>query len=77
MSSKEKQELEHMEEDIAVLQEQLDQLNTEMNTAGDDFKKLQELADQRDALEAKMEEKMERWMLLEDKKQKIDQARGK
>ena len=66
-----------MEEDIAVLQEQLDQLNTEMNTAGDDFKKLQELADQRDALEAKMEEKMERWMLLEDKKQKIDQARGK
>ncbi|MFR5078125.1 MAG: ABC transporter C-terminal domain-containing protein [[Clostridium] innocuum] len=54
-----------MEEDIAVLQEQLDQLNTEMNTAGDDFKKLQELADQRDALEAKMEEKMERWMLLE------------
>ena len=66
-----------MEEDIAVLQEQLDQLNTEMNTAADDFKKLQELADQRDALEAKMEEKMERWMLLEDKKQKIDQARGK
>lgn len=77
MSSKEKQELEHMEEDIAILQEQLDQLDTEMNNAGDDFKKIQELADQRDALEAKMEEKMERWMLLEDKKQEIEQARGK
>lgn len=77
MSSKEKQELEHMEEDIAILQEQLDLLDTEMNNAGDDFKKIQELADQRDALEAKMEEKMERWMLLEDKKQEIEQARGK
>ena len=77
MSSKEKQELEHMEEDIAHLQEQLDHLDTEMTMAGDDFKKLQELADERAALEQKMEEKMERWMLLEDKKQEIEQAKGK
>ena len=77
MSSKEKQELEHMEEDIAHLQEQLDHLDTEMTMAGDDFKKLQELADERAALEQKMEENMERWMLLEDKKQEIEQAKGK
>lgn len=66
-----------MEEDIAHLQEQLDHLDTEMTMAGDDFKKLQELADERAALEQKMEEKMERWMLLEDKKQEIEQAKGK
>ena len=77
MSSKEKQELERMEEDIAVLQEQLDSLDAEMNIVGDDFKKIQELADQRTILEQRMEEKMERWMSLEDKKQEIEQAKGK
>ena len=77
MSSKEKQELEHMEEDIAALQEQLEHLDMEMNAAGDDFKKIQELADQRDILEQSIEEKMERWMFLEDKKQEIENAKGK
>ena len=77
MSSKEKQELEHMEEDIAALQEQLEHLDIEMNAAGDDFKKIQELADQRDILEQSIEEKMERWMFLEDKKQEIENAKGK
>ena len=71
MSSKEKQELEHMEEDIAALQEQLEHLDMEMNAAGDDFKKIQELADQRDILEQSIEEKMERWMFLEDKSRKL------
>ena len=77
MSSKEKQELEHMEEDIAALQEQLEHLDMKMNAAGDDFKKIQELADQRDILEQSIEEKMERWMFLEDKKQEIENAKGK
>ena len=48
-----------------------------MNAAGDDFKKIQELADQRDILEQSIEEKMERWMFLEDKKQEIENAKGK
>ena len=77
MSSNEKQELEHMEEDIAALQEQLEHFYMEMNAAGDDFKKIQELADQRDILEQSIEEKMERWMFLEDKKQEIENAKGK
>lgn len=77
MSSKEKQELEHMEEDIAALQEHLEHLDMKMNAAGDDFKKIQELADQRDILEQSIEEKMERWMFLEDKKQEIENAKGK
>ena len=52
-------------------------LDMEMNAAGDDFKKIQELADQRDILEQSIEEKMERWMFLEDKKQEIENAKGK
>lgn len=77
MSSKEKQELENMEEDIAALQKQLDALDEEMNTAQDDFKYIQELCEHRMQLEQRLEEKMERWMLLEEKKQAIEEARGK
>lgn len=66
-----------MEDDIAALQEQLEHLDMEMNAVGDDFKKIQELADQRDILEQSIEEKMERWMFLEDKKQEIENAKGK
>lgn len=66
-----------MEDDIAALQEHLEHLDMEMNAVGDDFKKIQELAYQRDILEQSIEEKMERWMFLEDKKQEIENAKGK
>ena len=48
------------------------QVDDEINTAGSDFGKLQKLTAQRDELSAQLDEKMERWVYLNDLAEQIE-----
>ena len=62
----EQKEWETIEDEIAVLEEKLDQLQEEMNHQGDDFTRLQELQTEVSQTESKLEEKMIRWEYLSE-----------
>lgn len=72
MSSKEKRELESMDEEMDKVQGRIDAIDKEMETCSDDFMKLNALSDERTALEQKLEEMMERWEYLSEKQQEIE-----
>ena len=69
---KEQKEYETIDEDIASLEEQIEAVDAEINTAGADFGKLQKLTAQRDELTAALDEKMERWVYLNDLAEQIE-----
>ena len=71
MSTREKQELDHMEADIAALEKQIAQIDAQMQ-AHTDFREIEALSAQRMDLEQQMEGKMERWMELSERKAQID-----
>ena len=65
-SYKEQKEYETIEADIAGLEEKIAELEARIPTFSSDFVKLQELTAEKEKTEAELEEKMERWMYLED-----------
>lgn len=71
MSSKEKKELEGMEETILALEDKLAKLEEEMNQSGIDFTKMDALSKERDKVECELETKNERWMELLEKEEQI------
>ncbi len=71
-SYKEMKEYETIEADIAFLEAQIGELETEIPKYASDFVKLQELGNQKEKLEAELEEKMDRWMYLEELAAKIE-----
>ena len=75
-SYKEEREFATIEEDIAALEEKIEENQNLQAAAGSDYVKLQELQDQLTDLEAQLEHKEERWMYLTELKEKID-AQGK
>lgn len=66
LSYMEQKEWETIEDEIAVLEEKIDQLQEEMNHQGDDFTRLQELQTEVSQTENKLEEKMARWEYLSE-----------
>ena len=70
-SFKEQREFETIDDDIAALEEKLEQLKKDMDAACSDYVRLQELMAQQQELELALEEKMERWMYLNDLAEKI------
>ena len=54
------------------MEEQIAQYQTAQESCGSDYVKLQELQAQQEELEAKLEEKTERWVYLNELKEKID-----
>ena len=72
-SYKEQKEYETIEEEITSLEEKLQTLEEEMVANGYDFVKLNELTIQKESTEQLLEEKMERWMYLQDLAEKIAQ----
>ncbi len=62
----EQKEWETIEDDIAVIEEQITQLQEEMNHQGNDFTRLQELQKETTKLEEQLEEKMLRWEYLSE-----------
>lgn len=69
---KEQKEYETIDDDIASLEAEIEAVDSEINTAGSDFGKLQKLTAQREELEAALEEKMERWVYLNDLAEQIE-----
>ena len=76
-SFKEQREFDTIEEDIAALEEELAQVEQDMTAAGSDYVKVQELSDRQTALNAQLEEKMDRWVYLTDLAEKIAAQEGK
>ena len=75
-SFKEEREFATIEEDIAGLEEKIEENQASQASAGSDYVKLQQLQEELAELEAKLEYKTERWMYLTELKEKID-AQGK
>lgn len=71
-SFKEQKEFETIDEDIANLEAELENIDSEINAAGADYGKLQKLTAQRESLSAALDGKMERWVYLNDLAEQIE-----
>ena len=71
-SFKEEREFATIDDELAELEAKLDACRAEQGRCGSDYVKLQQLTDQQTELEAALEEKMERWVYLNELKEKID-----
>ena len=69
---KEQMEFDTIDDDIASLESQLAECQAAQGQCGSDYVKLQELQAQQQELEARLEEKTERWIYLNELKEKID-----
>lgn len=74
-SYKEEREFATIEQDIAALEERIEDNQRRQAAAGSDFVKLQELQTELEELEAALEAKTERWLYLTELKEKIDAQR--
>lgn len=68
---KEQKDYETIEADIAALEEKIEKLDADMLQFARDFVKLRELSEEKEKTERALEEKMERWMYLEELAAKI------
>ena len=73
---KEEKEYETIESDIAALEDKIEELEASMSKFARDFVKLNQITKEKEEAEALLEEKMDRWMYLEDLKAKIDAQNG-
>ena len=71
-SYKEQREFETIDDDIAALESAIEEVDGRIAEAGSDYCKLQELTVKRDGLTAALDEKMERWVYLNDLAEKIE-----
>lgn len=71
-SYKEQREFETIDDDIAALESAIEEVDGRIAEAGSDYCKLQELTAKRDELTAALDEKMERWVYLNDLAEKIE-----
>lgn len=71
-SYKEQREFETIDEDIAALESVLEEVDSRIAETGSDYCKLQEMTAKRDELTAALDEKMERWVYLNDLAEKIE-----
>ena len=62
----EQRDYETIESEIAALEEKIDMLDQEMAAASTDFVKLNQLVTEKEEAENLLEERMDRWMYLED-----------
>lgn len=70
-SFKEQREFETIDDDLAALEEKIASTEQAMQSAASDFVKLQELTDLRAQLGNQLDEKMERWVYLNDLNEQI------
>ena len=69
---KEQRDYETIEGEIAQLEEKIEELEGSMSKFASDFVKLNQIVKEKEDAEALLEEKMDRWMYLEDLKARID-----
>ena len=70
-SFKEQYEYDNIDAEIAELEQKLDELRVLIQEASSDYIKLQELMTQKEDLNKKLEDKMERWIYLHELAEKI------
>ena len=70
-SFKEQREFDCIDAEIAALEEKINDLNVLISKASSDYIRLQELIDQKNDLDKNLEEKMERWIYLNELVEKI------
>ena len=71
-SFKEQREFETIDDEIAGLEDKIASLEADIALAARDYGKLNKLMQEKEEAEAKLEEKMDRWMYLTELKEKID-----
>ena len=69
---KEQKEFETIDDDIAALEEKIERLDADMMANATNSKKLGELMAEKEAAEAELEEKMDRWVYLNDLAERIE-----
>lgn len=69
---KEQKEFETIDDDIAKLEEKLEQLDDEIMENATNSGKLAELTEQKEAAQAELDEKMDRWVYLNDLAEQIE-----
>jgi len=74
---REQQEYQTIEPEIAALEELLNEISKRMQAASSDYIRLQELLAEKGITEKNLNEKMERWVYLNDLAEKIAQAESK
>ncbi|MEG1994594.1 MAG: ABC transporter C-terminal domain-containing protein [Oscillospiraceae bacterium] len=70
-SFNEQREYNEIDDIIANLEEQIEKTTEELNNSMSDYIKLQELTDKKEQLEKQLEEKMDRWIYLNDIAEKM------
>lgn len=75
-SYQEQREYETIESDIAALEEKIERLEKEMAAAATDFIRLNQIVAEKEEAENSLEEKMDRWMYLEELAAKIAEQKG-
>ncbi len=73
---KEQKDYETIEADMAALEEKIAGLEEEIQASARDFVKLNQLMEEKEKAEAELEEKMDRWMYLEELAAKIAEQQG-
>jgi ATP-binding cassette subfamily F protein uup len=68
---KEQQEYNTIDDDIAVIEEKISEIEGQLEKFSTDYVKLQELMDEKQSLEEELERKMDRWVYLNDLADKI------
>lgn len=72
-SFREQYEFDHIDDEIAALEEKLQMLDAEIAAQSSNFEKLNELLAQKEEVDRQLEEKTERWVYLNELAEKIDQ----
>lgn len=68
----EQKDYERIEEDILVLEEKIQELNKQIIESATDFVRLNLLTEEKEETEKRLEEKMDRWMYLNDLAERIE-----
>lgn len=74
---KEQKEFETIDEDIAALEDKIAALDQEMLANATNSMKLRQIMEEKEACEAALEEKMDRWVYLNDLAEKIEEQKTK
>lgn len=71
-SYKEQKEFETIDDDIAALEQKIEELDAEMEAHASQYSRLSELTEEKEKVQAELDEKMERWMYLTELNEKIE-----
>ena len=76
-SRKLQREWDTIEDDIAALEEAVENLEKEIEASATNFTKLNELMKEKEEKEAQLEEKMDRWVYLNDLAEQIEAQKNR